>query len=218
LGADLIFGIRRHEKNKIFNSLILLSNDGVVKEKYDKYHLVPFGEYIPVLRFLSDHNILFQNNYDTFGFSSGSGAKILSSKIGLIRPLICYEAIFFQEINNNPRPNFLVNLTNDGWLGSWAGPEQHLHQVRMRAIELGLPVIRSANTGISAVIDPYGNVIESIPLDSDGYVDVNLPSRLNETLYSKLGETLFLIPLFFWFLILLVLEKRIRLDGVHSRS
>ena len=218
MGADLIFGIRRHEKNKIFNSLILLSNDGVVKEKYDKYHLVPFGEYIPVLRFLSDHNILFQNNYDTFGFSSGSGAKILSSKIGLIRPLICYEAIFFQEINNNPRPNFLVNLTNDGWLGSWAGPEQHLQQVRMRAIEQGLPVIRSANTGISAVIDPYGNVIESIPLDSDGYVDVNLPSRLNETLYSKLGETLFLIPLFFWFLILLVLEKRIRLDGVHSRS
>ena len=218
LGADLIFGIRRHEKNKIFNCLILLSNDGVVKEKYDKYHLVPFGEYIPVLRFLSDHNILFQNNYDTFGFSSGSGAKVLSSKIGLIRPLICYEAIFFQEINNNPRPNFLVNLTNDGWLGSWAGPEQHLQQVRMRAIEQGLPVIRSANTGISAVIDPYGNVIESIPLDSDGYVDVNLPSRLNETLYSKLGETLFLIPLFFWFLILLVLEKRLRLDGGRSRS
>ena len=218
LGADLIFGIRRHEKNKIFNSLILLSNDGVVKEKYDKYHLVPFGEYIPVLRFLSDHNILFQNNYDTFGFSSGSGAKILSSKIGLIRPLICYEAIFFQEINNNPRPNFLVNLTNDGWLGSWAGPKQHLQQVRMRAIEQGLPVIRSANTGISAVIDPYGKVIESIPLDSDGYVDVNLPSRLNETLYSKLGETLFLISLFFWCLILLVLEKRIRLDGVDSSS
>jgi apolipoprotein N-acyltransferase len=209
LGADLILGIRSYEKNKIFNSLILLSNDGVVKAKYDKYHLVPFGEYIPVLRFLSDNNILFEKNYDTFGFSSGSGAEILSSKIGLIRPLICYEAIFFQEIDNNPRPNFLVNLTNDGWLGSWAGPEQHLQQVRMRAIEQGLPVIRSANTGISAVIDPYGNVIDRVPLGSDGYVDVILPSRLNETLYSKLGETLFLISLFLWFLVLLVFRKKL---------
>ena len=180
----------------------------MVKAKYDKYHLVPFGEYIPVLRFLSDHNILFEYNYDAFGFSSGSGAEILSSKIGLFRPLICYEAIFFQEIDNNLRPNFLVNLTNDGWLGSWAGPEQHLQQVRMRAIEQGLPVIRSANTGISAVIDPYGNVIDSVPLGSDGYVDVNLPSRLNETLYSKLGETFFLILLFFWFLTLLVFRKK----------
>ena len=208
LGADLILGIRSYEKNKIFNSLILLSSDGVVKAKYDKYHLVPFGEYIPVLRFLSDHNILFEYNYDAFGFSSGSGAEILSSKIGLFRPLICYEAIFFQEIDNNLRPNFLVNLTNDGWLGVWAGPEQHLQQVRMRAIEQGLPVIRSANTGISAVIDPYGNVIDSVPLGSDGYVDVNLPSRLNETLYSKLGETFFLILLFFWFLTLLVFRKK----------
>ena len=199
----MIFGIRRSEKNKIFNSLILLDSHGVVKAKYDKYHLVPFGEYVPLFKFLSDQNILFQNNFNFFGFSSGRGPEAIFSKIGLIRPLICYEAIFFQEINTDVRPNFLVNLTNDGWLGSWAGPEQHLQQLRMRAIEQGLPVIRSANTGISAVIDPYGKVVNSIPINSQGYVDVELPFGLAETFYSKVGETIFVISLFIWFLVIL---------------
>ena len=201
-GTDLILGIRRVEKNKIFNSLILLDSDGVVKAKYDKYHLVPFGEYVPVIRFLADQNILFNNNFDLFGFSSGRGPEVLFSKIGLIRPLICYEAIFFQEISTDVRPNFLVNLTNDGWLGSWAGPEQHLQQLRMRAIEQGLPVIRSANTGISAVIDPYGNIINSIPMNSEGYIDVKLPFPLGETLYSKSGEIIFAMSLIIWLLII----------------
>lgn len=206
-GTDLIFGIRRSEKNKIFNSLILLDSHGAVKAKYDKYHLVPFGEYVPLFKFLSDQNILFQNNFNFFGFSSGRGPEAIFSKIGLIRPLICYEAIFFQEINTDVRPNFLVNLTNDGWLGSWAGPEQHLQQLRMRAIEQGLPVIRSANTGISAVIDPYGKVVNSIPINSEGYVDVELPSGLVETFYSKVGEIIFVISLFIWFLVILVNRK-----------
>ena len=196
--TDLILGIRRSEKNKIFNSMILLTKNDEITVGYDKHHLVPFGEYIPLLKFLSEHNIINEKKYGDFGFSAGSGSMILSSKIGDFRPLICYEAIFFQEIDNENRPEFLVNLTNDGWLGSWAGPQQHLQQVRMRAIEQGLPIIRSANTGISAVIDPSGKIIKSIPINSAGYIDVELPLSLDATLYAKNGEGIFLIWLFAW--------------------
>ena len=123
--------------------------------------------------------------------------------------LICYESSLPRYARRFVKKGaeILMIQANDGWLGSWAGPEQHLQQLRMRAIEQGLPVIRSANTGISAVIDPYGKVVNSIPINSEGYVDVELPSGLVETFYSKVGEIIFVISLFIWFLVILVNRK-----------
>lgn len=204
--SELILGIRRQKQNEIYNSLVLLNKDGLVGGSYDKFHLVPFGEYIPILSYLKKSDFIFKDNYFNIGFSAGNGAEVLLSKIGLFRPLICYEAIFFQEIYHENRPKFIVNITNDAWLGGWAGPSQHLQQVKMRAIEQGLPIVRSANTGISAIINPFGEIVASIGLGLRGYVDVPLPLKANKTIYSLTGESINFSILFFW--IVLIYYKR----------
>jgi apolipoprotein N-acyltransferase len=104
-------------------------------------------------------------------------------------PLICYEAIFPDEIGGrNERPGWIVNLTNDGWFGNSTGPYQHLEQARMRAIELGLPLVRSANTGVSAVIDPVGRTTASLGLGSEGVLDATLPAAIAPTVYARVGD------------------------------
>jgi apolipoprotein N-acyltransferase len=103
--------------------------------------------------------------------------------------LICYEAIFPHEaVAGGRRPEWIVQLTNDAWFGTFAGPQQHYAQARIRAIEQGLPIVRAANTGISAVVDPYGREVESLPLDRYGKVDRKLPAPLPPTLYSRTGD------------------------------
>ena len=104
-------------------------------------------------------------------------------------PLICYEIIFPGEaVPAGERPGWLVNLTNDGWFGISTGPYQHLEQARMRAIELGLPLVRSANTGISAVIDPAGRTIASLGLGIEGVLDARLPTAIPPTVYARVGD------------------------------
>jgi apolipoprotein N-acyltransferase len=213
--SELILGIRRQNKNNIYNSLVLLNNDGLVSGSYDKFHLVPFGEYIPILRYLEKLGLIFTENFSNIGFSPGNAVAVLSSKIGLFRPLICYEAIFFQEIYHESRPDFIVNITNDAWLGDWAGPSQHLQQVKMRAIEQGLPVIRSANTGISAIVNPYGETIASIGLGLRGYVDVLLPLKVKKTFYSLTGERVNFFIIFIWFFMIFFRRKKIVIDDTY---
>ena len=210
--SELILGIRRQKQNKIYNSLVILNKDGLVGGSYDKSHLVPFGEYIPIINYLKKSDLIFKDNFLNIGFSAGDGADVLSSKIGLFRPLICYEAIFFQEIHHKNRPEFIVNITNDAWVGDWAGPSQHLQQVKMRAIEQGLPIVRSANTGISAIINPYGEIVTSIGLGSRGYRDVPLPLRINKTLYSLTGESINFFFIFIWFFLIIYKKKELRID------
>jgi apolipoprotein N-acyltransferase len=116
--------------------------------------------------------------------------------LGKALMLICYEAVFPQDVFGAPaRPDFILHLTNDAWFGSFSGPFQHLAQARMRAIESGLPVLRAANTGVSAVIDPQGRVLDALPLNTEGYLDVALPQAQAQTLYARTGDWLCLAVL-----------------------
>ena len=121
--------------------------------------------------------------------------------------------ILFHEIYHQNRPQFIVNVTNDGWLGNWAGPLQHLQQVRMRAIENGIPIVRTANTGISAIIDPYGEIVDSIGIGLKDYKDIKLPVKLHETFYSRTGESVNFILILIWLLFLFFKKRVFRIDG-----
>ena len=124
------------------------------------------------------------------GFSAGSGSRLLSIPgAPQARPLICYEIIFPDEIlNSGPRPGWLLNVTNDAWFGGSFGPYQHFHQAQVRAIEQGLPVVRAANTGISAIIDPYGRILGELGLRQEGVLDGVLPEALTATKFVAWGR------------------------------
>jgi apolipoprotein N-acyltransferase len=174
---------------RAYNSIYVIDHDGSVLAVYDKLHLVPFGEYLP-----------FQGAMEKLGFEQLT--RMRGGFIpGTVRhalpvpgappalPLICYEAIFPGEVaGRNERPGWIVNLTNDGWFGISTGPYQHLEQARMRAIELGLPLVRSANTGISAVIDPVGRTVASLGLGIEGIFDAGLPAAIPPTVYARVGD------------------------------
>jgi apolipoprotein N-acyltransferase len=189
-GAMVALGVQRREDPRFFNSMVVLGDSGTVVQAYDKHHLVPFGEYMPMGDLLARFGIYGLAAQAGNGYSAGPGPKLLDfGALGKALPLICYEAVFPQDVNAAPvRPDFLIQLTNDAWFGKAAGPRQHLAQARMRAIEQGLPLARSANTGISAMIDPYGRVLASLPLNAAGYVDAVLPAPLPPTLYSRTGD------------------------------
>ena len=163
-------------------------------------HLVPFGEYLP-FQHLLERLGLQQLTQMQGGFEAGERREALDLP-GLppAAPLICYEIIFPDEvIDRDRRPGWMLNLTNDGWFGDSSGPRQHLHQARLRAIEEGLPVVRAANTGISAVIDPYGRIVQSLPLNRAGVIDSGLPAALPPTLYARYGRAMVAALLVFGF-------------------
>ncbi len=123
-------------------------------------------------------------------------ALIKLPRIPPFAPLICYEAIFPRAIiQGGERPAFLVNVTNDGWFGNTTGPRQHLHQARVRAVEEGLPLLRAANNGISAVIDAHGRVLGRLDLDVVGVIDARLPAALAPTVYGRFGDLGFVLLL-----------------------
>jgi apolipoprotein N-acyltransferase len=160
---------------------------------YDKVHLVPFGEYLPLQGVLESIG-LEQLTRMRGGFSPGATPRPLLSIPGLPRAaaLVCYEAIFPTEIvQGAERPGLLLNVTNDGWFGESIGPHQHLHQARVRAVEQGLPLIRSANNGVSAVIDAQGRVLHRLDLNRRGVIDSGLPRIGPPTVYVRFGEMIF---------------------------
>ena len=185
----------------------MIGAEGQLLASYDKSHLVPFGEYIP-MRNLLNLGGLPSIVAGLADFSAGSGTKVFSFKsIPAVTALICYEVIFPDEImpkNSSQRPQWLVNITNDNWFGNSGGPYQHLAIARMRAIEQGLPLLRAANSGISAVISPYGSVLKSLPLGVYKVIDGNLPKAIAPTFYALYGETIAVI-LFIIFLLLALL-------------
>ncbi|MDG1859872.1 MAG: apolipoprotein N-acyltransferase, partial [Emcibacteraceae bacterium] len=183
---------RDPDKTRIYNSLIAIDENGDVDAVYDKSHLVPFGEYIPnFIQMIMIPLGLDQIFTGGQGFSHGEGVKTLDlSGMPPVGVLICYEVIFpGQIVDHANRPDWLLNITNDAWYGESTGPHQHLLQTRVRAIEEGLPLVRSASTGISAVIDPYGRIIKDISLNKRGVINSQLPRKLaTETLYSNYKE------------------------------
>jgi apolipoprotein N-acyltransferase len=177
--------------NKIYVSLLAINSNGVLKASYDKKHLVPFGEYIPFKDIIPGIHKLTHGLMD---FSKGAAEQNIISSINgpSFRTLICYEAFFPSEIlEKTKRPDFLLNIINDAWYRDSSGPFQHLEMAQFRAIENGLPMVRVANTGISAILGPQGRIIEKLPLNKEGYLESFLPKKnLDLTAYSLYGNNI----------------------------
>jgi apolipoprotein N-acyltransferase len=199
-GGLLLTGVVRVERApdatiRFYNSLAVLDRAGDIVGSYDKHHLVPFGEYVPFhLRELFDLSKITPGSAD---FSPGPGPVTLSlAGLPPFSPLICYEAIFPDEVvAADARPAWLLNVTNDGWFGVSSGPHQHFESARFRAVEQGLPLVRAANTGISAVVDAHGRVLASLGLGRTGVIDAPLPARLSGTIYGRFGDVTFVLLL-----------------------
>jgi apolipoprotein N-acyltransferase len=197
---------------RAYNSIYVFDHEGALRPIYDKVHLVPFGEYLPFQHALERLGLM-QLTKVVGGFIAGDHRR--SQRVPgapAFLPLICYEIIFPGDAvprserpgwlylhvgrylgwpfvaGDGERPGWLLNLTNDGWFGASAGPYQHFQQARVRAIEEGLPLVRAANTGISAVVDPLGRVVASLPLGTEGVLDARLPQPLAATAYARAGD------------------------------
>ncbi len=174
---------------RAYNSIYVIGHDGSILSVYDKVHLVPFGEYLP-LQNLLERLGLMQLTKVRGGFIPGDRRRAVGAPgAPNFVPLVCYEIIFPGDaVPRNERAGWLLNLTNDGWFGASAGPYQHFQQARVRAIEEGLPLVRAANTGISAVVDPLGRVLKALPLGTEGVLDSGLPRPVSPTPYARLGD------------------------------
>jgi len=191
-GVPVALGAQREDGSRFWNSLTVIEPDGSLGARYDKHHLVPFGEYIPLgdlaFRLFGLRAFAAQEGA---GYSAGEGAKLVNfgTVMGHALPLICYEAVFPQDVNAAPeRPDWLLQITNDAWFGTLSGPFQHADQARMRAIEQGLPLVRVANTGVTAVYDARGQLRASLPFGTEGHLDAALPAPLPMTLFARWGE------------------------------
>jgi apolipoprotein N-acyltransferase len=170
----------------VWNSLVAIDRDGTLRASYDKFHLVPFGEYVPLRTVLPMQKI----TPGAIDFSAGPGPRTIELPgLPAFSPLICYEAVFPGAVMDPAhRPAWLLNITNDAWYGFTSGPFQHLAIARVRAVEEGLPLVRVGNNGISAVFDPYGRVTGRLDLNAVGVLDAKLPEALSPTWYSRLGD------------------------------
>ena len=176
---------------KIWNSMVAIDASGKVRATYDKHQLVPFGEFVPLRNVLSLDKI---TPGDT-DFSRGVGAQTITlDAIPTFSPLICYEVIFpWLAVDHAKRPEWLLNITNDAWYGNSPGPYQHFSAAQMRAIEQGLPVVRAANNGISAIIDPYGRILNRLNLNERDFFDAKLPSSVMPTIYFSYRDMLIFV-------------------------
>ena len=174
---------------RAYNSIYVIDHDGSVLSVYDKLHLVPFGEYLPFQEWMEKLG-LQQLTKVQGGFIPGTVRRSMGiPNAPRALPLICYEAAFPSAVATpDDRPGWMINLTNDGWFGISTGPYQHLQQARMRAVEQGLPLVRAANTGISAVIDPLGRIVAHLPLGIEGVLDSPLPAPIAPTIYARVGD------------------------------
>jgi apolipoprotein N-acyltransferase len=195
-----------------WNTLFAIDRDGAVVARYDKRDLVPFGEFLP-LRDLLSRVGLAKLTHGSIDFQPGPGRQTITLP-GLppFSPLICYEAIFpGSVVDPDVRPDWLLNVTNDAWFGRSSGPYQHLAMARMRAIEEGLPLVRSANSGISAVVDPWGRIQAQLGLGETGVLDSSLPQPLPQpTPFARAGVAIILVPACALALCALMLEARRR--------
>ena len=217
----LITGVpRRHSRTKLLNSAVLVAPDGTIRADYDKRKLVPFGEFFP-FRSLMPFATTLVGPMDYIHGTSEPFFQL--PHYGVIRPLICYEVIFpglgaglgagFGGMFGNrqgPRPDILVNLTNGSWFGGTPGPYQHLAQARMRAVEEGIPMVRVANTGISAAFDGYGRELARIEMGVAGFADVVIPDPIAITAYARWREMILMIGLLLLAVLAIGLDQKRR--------
>ncbi len=184
--------------NRARNSVLVIDHEGRIVASYDKFHLVPFGEYLPLASILEPLG-LRQLVTLPGGFVPGSGPRTIAlQNAPPVSLLVCYEIIFPRAvINRGHRPGWILNVTNDAWFGDSIGPRQHFAQSRMRAIEEGLPVVRVANTGISAVIGPNGQILKSLGIGRRGVIDSSLPKPIPPTFYATFGDLTVLFAILF---------------------
>jgi apolipoprotein N-acyltransferase len=183
-GAPVMVGaVRFDEADRPRNTLFAVTGTGGVAALYDKWHLVPFGEYQPSWAQVGIQLV------PGGGFASGPGPETLHIPgVPPVGPLICYEAIFpGQVVNAADRPDWMVNVTNDAWFGTSAGPRQHLAAARLRTVEEGLPLLRAANTGISVAFDARGHEITRLGMEQTGFRIVSLPGPLPRTIFARFG-------------------------------
>jgi len=200
-GVTLLTGAARSEDTgggagRAFNSIYAIDDGGEIRAAYDKVHLVPFGEYLPfrdVLERLGLRQLIALPG----GFAAGSRLRTVPvAGAPPFGPLICYEIIFpGAVVEPGNRPGWLLNATNDAWYGDTPGPRQHFHQARVRAVEEGLPLVRAANSGISAIVDGHGRVVNSLGFGRIGVVAGALPAALPPTPYGQFGDLTFLVVL-----------------------
>lgn len=195
------------QQMELWNSLFVLNNDMHIEAHYNKFHLVPFGEYVPFRSILPITKI----TAGSIDFSAGSGPETLAvPKTPPFSPLICYEGIFPGHVTNETvtMPEWMLNITNDAWFGKSTGPYQHFYMVKMRAIEEGMPLVRVANTGISAVIDSYGRVIAKLGLGETGIVDAPLPQNATaHSIYGAYGNYLLLLMILVISTFIIIIRK-----------
>ena len=187
-GGFLLTGIPRFDgDNRPLNSVFLFDHQARLRGVYDKRHLVPFGEYVPFRSWISFLDIIA----GPADFVAGTQNQlIVVPGIGQVQTLICYEVIFSgQVLGPHVRPDLMVNVTNDAWFGATIGPWQHLYQSQMRAVEEGIPLLRVANTGISAAFDGYGRQLGSIPLGERAYLDITIPSVLTAPVFARFDNS-----------------------------
>lgn len=196
-GGYLLTGAQRStgsEQDGVWNSLLAIDPRGNILASYDKVHLVPMGEYIPFHKELPPVSGWVGRG----SFEVGDGPKTIAlAGIPAFSPFICYEAIFPGAITEpGHRAGWLLNITNDAWFGLSTGPYQHLTSARLRAVEEGLPLVRSANTGVSAIVDAYGRVLASLDMEKQGVIDRALPPARAATPYSRWGDWTLLAVVF----------------------
>jgi len=194
-GVPVVFGALRYDENENLRNSLILNKSSDKQLVYDKSILVPFGEYLPFSGFLGNLGLNSMVNSYGSSFTRGHGADLIEVETDLyFQPLICYEAIFPSILRATAnRADLILQITNDAWFGRFSGPYQHLEILKMRAIETGIPVARSANTGISAVISANGKIIDSLPLETQGSLELALPKAFQPTIYYKWGDSIFFI-------------------------
>ncbi len=200
----LIAGAVRRERGpegaeRWYNSIAVVEGTPAgraVTAHYDKHHLVPVGEYLPFFGFFKSIGLAALTPYQDRGFHAGKGPRTIAAAGTRFSPMVCYEAIFpHASYPPGDRPEWLVVVTNDAWYGDTSGPRQHLDMARLRSIETGLPMARSANTGISALIDAKGRILKRIPLYQAGKIEAPLPPPLRPPLYDRYGDWIFFLML-----------------------
>jgi apolipoprotein N-acyltransferase len=211
LGAELVVGAPSRQPRgadawQSYNSAFLVDEDGAVRARYDKRRLLPFAEYFP-LRFLA----FLRRHFDAVrDFTSGETPLLLETRAGQAAVVICFEAIFPELVAERMRlgAEILINLSNDIWLGSWAGPAQHLQMVVLRAVENRVWVLRATTTGVSAAIDPLGRVRVRSRFGTTATLDQEVSPMRVWTVYKQFGDVLAFVCVAMTALTLIALRRR----------